>query len=143
MQKHRRHQKPQTREVEIPAGVVKGAADLEVKEVSGRMKVRKRTVCLSREAITSVFEFWLSEHTKGRTDLLPPVGLTPLPIAGHGDRCAQEFLRLAAQLWPADEALQALNKEVPPRVVTPSVAQPVVTPRQESSLWQRIKSKFA
>lgn len=75
--------------------------------------VRPRTAQFRREGIVAVFEAWNQAFQKERLrdGFAPPLSNRDDPE--YGQQCAQVFLDLAAQLWPADEAIVALKDSVP------------------------------
>lgn len=74
--------------------------------------VRPRTAQFRREGIVAIFEAWNQAFQKERLrdGYAPP--LSDLNDPEYGQRCAQVFLDLAAQLWPADEAITVLKDSV-------------------------------
>lgn len=71
--------------------------------------VRPRTAQFRREGIVAIFEGWNQAYQKERLrdGYAPPLADRDDPE--YGQRCAQVFLDLAAQLWPADDAIKALR----------------------------------
>lgn len=72
--------------------------------------IRPRTAQFRREGLAAVFEAWRDASVKER---LSAACAAPMPEAysdpAYGERCAQVFLDLAGQLWPADADIAGIR----------------------------------
>lgn len=121
-------------EADAGANALAGAPEF-AKNPARASSARPRTAQFRREGIAAVFEAWREATLKER---LPGDYAAPLPDAYadplYAQRCAQTFLDIAAQLWPADEAIGALG-DSRPDVVVPWQAGP----RNVEQLRRRFK----
>lgn len=90
-----------------------GAPQYEVSASStGALHAKPRTASFRREGVAAVFAAWSAAYEKNRlhADFNPPVSID---LADHAEVCAQIFLDLAAEIWPADDAIAALRNAAP------------------------------
>lgn len=94
-----------------PGDVFTGAPAYEVSASStGALHARPRTASFRREGIAAVFMAWHELAAKGQ---MPDAPRLPDTGSDYGQACAQAFLDLAAELWPADESIKALRDAAP------------------------------